>query len=304
MNEEENLDHYEATVHFTYKAHPDMLSLCQGDLLKVTDGMRDILRDVHPYFLNEQYKYFMVLTQSCDLVRRNGSTCKTPYITLAAVKSFDEFFESLLYKNEYAEEINGFLLMNSKQRESAYQLLERIYNNTESDYFFLYKEPDLQLPESMIAMLKVSIALKSDKHYEACLSAKLLELSDEFKAKLGWLVGNIYSRVGTADWESIMSKKQRKEMLNSELEDHCIIAPKEKITALKEKLILNADELQTEEAVIEFISNCHIDSQYDKAIKILGEIIASSGEVASEEGKEKLLNAIKSKLVFKALFPS
>lgn len=47
-------------------------SLCQGDILEKTDDLIAILKEVHPYFLNESYKYFMVLSQSCDLVRRNG----------------------------------------------------------------------------------------------------------------------------------------------------------------------------------------------------------------------------------------
>ena len=68
-------------IHFTYKAHADMTSLCQGDVLLKTDALSRILESVHPYFLNDEYKYFMVLSQSCDLVRRNGKNCKTPYIT-------------------------------------------------------------------------------------------------------------------------------------------------------------------------------------------------------------------------------
>lgn len=65
------------------------------------------------------------------------------------------------------------------------QLVERVYNNTEPDFFFLYKEDALNFPKSMVVYLKVSIALKSELHYDACLNAKRLELSDEFKAKLG-----------------------------------------------------------------------------------------------------------------------
>ena len=65
-------------VHFTYKRSPDAASLCQGDVLKKTDELMKILKDVHPYFQNDGYKYFMVLSQSCDLVRRNGQCCKTP----------------------------------------------------------------------------------------------------------------------------------------------------------------------------------------------------------------------------------
>ena len=302
--EEGSLYSIEGNIHFTYKPSPDMSSLCQGDVLCVTDEMRKILKEVHPYFLNEQYKYFMVLTQSCDLVRRNAGKCKTPYITLAAVRSFDDFFENRLLSDKCAEKVNGYLLVNSKQSQRAYQLLERLYNNTEPDYFFLYKEEALNFPKSMVASLKVSIALKSSLHYDQCLSAKILELSEEFKAKLGWLVGNIYSRVGTTDWESIMTPQQRTSMLNEELCAHCVIGSKDQLRELKKELQQNAEQLQSQEEAVEFISKCHIDSQYDKVIKELEKIIASSSKKIPQEEKEKLILTIKSRSALKALIPN
>lgn len=294
----------ESQVHFTYKSNPDMNSLCQGDILRITDDLREVLVTVHPYFQNEQYKYFMVLTQSCDLVRRDKRTCKTPYITLAAVRSFSEFFEKLLISKKYAERASGYLLMDSKQQSSAYQLLERIYNNTETDYFFLYKEDLLDFPESMIASLKVSIALKSELHYDVCLKAKHLELSDEFKAKLGWLVGNIYSRVGTTDWESILTSSERKSKLMEELKSHCVIGSKEQIRILKKELADNAEDLQTREAVTNFILSCPIETPYDKMIKILEEVIRTSSDDIPQREKETLIKTIKSKQSLKVLFPN
>ena len=240
-------------IHFTYKGSPDKLTLCQGDVLKPTDELREVLGNIHPYFLDEKYRYFLVLTQSCDLVRRDGLNCKTPYITLAAVTSFNDYYDNCLKKNKYAEEVEGFLLMDNKQRDRAYQLLERMYNNTESDCFFLYKDETLSFPESMVASLKVSIALKSERHYDVCLKAKVLELNDEFKAKVGWLVGNIYSRVGTTDWESVMTSKERKTMLSNELNAHCIIGTKGQIVALKEQLLKHAENVQSAEDATKFI---------------------------------------------------
>ena len=223
-------------IHFTYKEKPDMQSLCQGDILEITEEISMILKDVHPFFLNEQYKYFIVLSQSCDLVRRNGKDCKTPYITLAAVRNYSDFLERMLLKGRFAEKVNGLLIMDEKNKERAYQLVERVYNNTEPEYFFLYKEDALGFPESMVAYLKVSIALKSKEHYDKCLNAKRIELTDEFKAKLGWLVGNMYSRVGTADWEGIMSANAKRDMLNNDLYSMCIIGKKEQLRQLKEFL--------------------------------------------------------------------
>ena len=288
-------------IHFTYKADADMESLCQGDVLNITEELTEVLREIHPYFLNEQYKYFMVLSQSCDLVRRNGKNCKTPYITLAAIRSYDSFLEKTLIKEKFAENVGGFLLMDEKKKEKAYQLIERIYNNTESDYFFLYKEDALEFPESMITYLKVSIALKSQEHYDKCLAAKKLELSDEFKAKLGWLVGNMYSRVGTADWEGIMTAQERKEMLNNDLASKCIIGSKEQLKTFKAKLTEKSEMIHNHEEAATFVSDIYVQTKYEKAMSIIETIFQTSSKKIPEEEKEKLLNAIKSRTALKSL---
>lgn len=278
-----------------------MQSLCQGDVLEITPELSVVLKEVHPYFLNEQYKYFMVLSQSCDLVRRNGKNCKTPYITLAAVRSYSEFLEKILLKGKFAEKNKELLLMDDKHKERAYQLIERIYNNTEPEYFFLFKEEALEFQESMVAYLKVSIALKSDEHYDKCLSAKKIELTDEFKAKLGWLVGNMYSRVGTADWEGIMSPQARKDMLNNDLNSMCVIGNKEQLKQLKRNYLEQTELMPNHEDAIEFISNIQIKTKYDKVMDVIEEVIKTSSKKIPIEEKEKLLKAIRSRSTLKAL---
>lgn len=282
-------------IHFTYKEHPEMNMLCQGDVLEKTEELSAILKEVHPYFLNDGYKYFMVLSQSCDLVRRNGKMCKTPYITLAAVRDYSDFLERTLVSNKMAENYNGILLVDEKAKVRVTQLIERIYNNTESDYFFLYKEDALDFPKSMVVYLKVSIALKSKMHYEECLKAKKLELSDEFKAKLGWLVGNMYSRVGTTDWESKMSDKARKQMIDDEINSRCVIGSKEQIKELKKKLNENSEILDSHDAAIECLSSIIVKSKYEQVMEIIEDIFKNSYRNINSEDKEKLLNAIKSR---------
>lgn len=288
-------------VHFTYKTNPNMKSLCQGDLLEITDELSKVLKDVHPYFLNEQYKYFMVLSQSCDLVRRNGKDCKTPYITLAAVRSYSDFLERILIKGKYAEKVDGLLLMDEKNRDRAYQVVERLYNNTEQEYFFLYKEDVLGFPESMVAYLKVSIALKSSEHYDKCLNAKRIELTDEFKAKLGWLVGNMYSRVGTADWEGIMSAQARKDMLNNDLNSMCIIGNKEQLKQLKKEFLEQTESAHNHDEAITFISNIALKTKYDRVMDVIEDVIQTSSKKIPKEEKEKLLKAIRSRNALKSL---
>lgn len=291
----------DTNIHFTYKADADMKSLCQGDVLNITEELAEVLRNDHPYFLNGQYRYFMVLSQSCDLVRRDGKNCKTPYITLAAIRSYDSFVEKTLVKEKFAENVSGLLLMDEKKKEKAYQLIERIYNNTEPEYFFLYKEDALDFPESMITYLKVSIALKSQEHYDKCLAAKKMELSDEFKAKLGWLVGNMYSRVGTADWEGIMTAQERKEMLNNDLESKCIIGSKDQLKILKAELAKKSEMIHNHEEAASFVSDIYVQTKYEKAMSIIEEIFQTSSKKIPKEEKEILLNKIKSRTTLKTL---
>lgn len=282
-------------IHFTYTNNPDMASLCQGDILEKTSSLMEVLEEVHPYFLNPQYRYFIVLTQSCDLVRRTGKHCKSPYITLAAVRSLDDFLRYYFINNRFASEVNDLLLMDSKNKTRAYQFIERLFNNTEPDYFFLAKEEMLSFPESMVASLKVSIALKSDKHYDCCLDAKKIELAPEFQAKLGWLVGNIYSRVGTPDWESIMSEAERKQMLSTELESRFIIGEKEQIDKLKKALTAKATELHSRDDALEYIASIPVQSRYDQVIGILEEIINTSSSKIPKEEKARIIATIKSR---------
>lgn len=291
-----------SSVHFTYKPEPDRTTLCQGDVLCITPELKAVLSEIHPYFINEQYKYFIVLTQSCDLVRRGSSPCNSQYITLAAVRSFDDFFEKEMQAKHYAVKVADFLLMEDRNKARATQLIERLYNNTEQDYFFLYKENLLDFPKSMVAYLKVSFALRADEHYDQCLQAKKFELADEFKAKLGWLVGNIYSRVGTTDWDSIIDSSQKQSMIDGDISSRCIICPKKKYDKLKKEIknntIINATDART------FLESLEIKSNYDRAISIVSEILDKRQNKLPESEKRIIMDQIKSNSSFKQLFPS
>src|SRR6266480_4268170 len=75
-------------MHFTYEddAKTERGALRQGDLLRRTERINQLLQTVHPhYFSKPDYRFLEVLTQSCDLERRDGE-CSTRYITLAAVR--------------------------------------------------------------------------------------------------------------------------------------------------------------------------------------------------------------------------
>lgn len=289
-------------MHFTYNESPDKTTLCQGDVLLITDDLKVVLKETHPYFTKNDYKYFIVLTQTCDLVRRNKGLCNSPYITLAAVRSYNDFIKKVSPQFK-VKNVNNFLLLDKNSSTSFLQLIERLYNNNESEYFFLARETEVGLDESMVAFLKVSFALKSDLHYDKCLEAKKIELNDDFKAKLGWLVGQMYSRVGTKDWVSSIftNRPDFLEMLRNDLTSRFIIVEKDKLKVLENNIInekLNFNQLND---IRFYLDNIIIEPNYDIAMNIIEDIIKKKNNINTNEEKDVLIRKIRSNSQLRAI---
>lgn len=184
--------------HWTYKQPTG--DLAQGDVLQKTEALRGVLTEVHPHYLKDDYTHFLVLTQTCDLVRREKGACKTRYIALAAVRPLELALKRALEKHQKTPFERLANVCSAKARSRMSDFLTRLLNNNESDYFYLHEDAALGVSPSSCAFLQLSIAIRSADHYEKCLAARVASMTDIFAAKLGWLVGNLYSRVGTEDW--------------------------------------------------------------------------------------------------------
>lgn len=203
-------------MHFTYQDAPFHPDLMQGDVLGRTPKIEAILQQVHPhYYQKVDNKYFIVLTQDCDLVRRHGQPCDTRYISVAPVRplrvALNRYIDEL--SEEGFESETPVCTMNSQGRFRNF--LERLLNNNEPTYFYLRSEPGRGFPEDCCALLALSIPIKAHIHYDSCVEAKLLELAEGFRAKLGWLAGQMFSRVGTEDWPEDELRAQIKEIVES-----------------------------------------------------------------------------------------
>jgi hypothetical protein len=107
-----------------------------------------------------------------------------------------QFFDSVCEKV-----LPGVYLKGS--RGEAHQLLTRILNQNEQALGLFYLHPDVDtigISDYAVALLRVTIALRAKEHYELLQRARKGRLAGLFRNKLGWLVGNLYSRVGTPDW--------------------------------------------------------------------------------------------------------
>lgn len=191
-------------AHFTYSPEIDNKALKQGDILEKTDALSGLINEVHPHYANHDYTHFQILTQSCDLVRRGRSNkCASRYITLAAVRSLgtviNRIIESEVEKNKRLE-IKSKTWCSDKYKNRISDILASLFNNNDKNHFFLKSYPSCGLAEDSCTFLHLSIAIRAYEHYDLCLDAKRIELESNFQSKLGWLVGNLYSRVGTGDF--------------------------------------------------------------------------------------------------------
>jgi len=210
--------------HWTYESIGSREDhLAQGDILTVTQGLKELLREVDPQFCDPKHLAFIVTTQTCDLVRRKGEPCKAHYINLAAVRSLEFVLSDLLdrvCKPVLAVPSQQLYLNTSKKQ--AYQLLERIFNQNEQAFglFYLHPDPDnTGIHDFAVALLRLTVSVRATEHYEVLREARTGRLAKEFRNKLGWLVGNLYSRIGTQDWaDQENGEKQLRKMIDDLLD--------------------------------------------------------------------------------------
>ena len=198
--------------HWTYTEFEPDTDLCQGDIIRRTPELLSLLKKVHNHFCHEKYTAFMVLTQTCDLVRRGGDVCSARHITLCVVRELDHVLPNLL-TDICGTEIPG--VYKKEDKFLAEQLITRIVNQNEQarGLFYLHPDADAGIATPSVALLRISIAMRR-QHYGVFLKSRSGRVSPEFSAKLGWLTGNLFSRVATPDWDEKETDNSAKKLAN------------------------------------------------------------------------------------------
>jgi hypothetical protein len=288
---------------FLFKAPSaeEVRNLAQGDIIRKTDAVSGVLKQAHAYYAdNEEYFAFIVLTQSCDLVRRSKGAFKAPYITIAAMKRARvalREFEPGFFKTA---DNNPVSIVAKAQSRRVQQIIERLIHNTYDDYFFVPSSDLCQLPEPCIAYLRLSVALRKT-HYDILLESRVGQLNDVFRAKLGWLAGNIYSRVATPDIEDSLQdgEQVKQEIIRSHMPEDMVELAGFQSEEFKKKLRQIKGEI-TKDIVAQLLTEIpqEIDIVAERVIKRLmdKQIIENNDEL-----KERLFRALVNEPTLKQL---
>jgi hypothetical protein len=184
--------------HFTY-SQLEGGDLAQGDLLGRTPELTSLLETIHRHYAQEKYTHFLVLTQTCDLVRHEKYP-KAHVINLAVVRPVEYIIDKVIDRHRQDAFSKAAHVCQEEARELVTDFIEKLLNNNHTNYFYLHRDPDRDMQVNLCALLRQSFPILARQNYDICLKARELSLSEGFRAKLGWTVGNIYSRVGTQDW--------------------------------------------------------------------------------------------------------
>jgi hypothetical protein len=285
----------------TYDVIKDPSSdLCQGDIVRPTDGVRAILKDVHPHFTDERYTAFLVLTQTCDLVRRRGEPCKSRYINLAVVRPLRDVLSAFLDRACKKVVIGGTTARGvyiKETKEKAHQLLERVFNqNAQAEgIFYLHPDASARIAVPSVALLQVSVALRSQEHYGELVKARTGRLAEQFQSKVGWLLGNLFSRVATPDWD----EATRNEMVSAFLEaseyvadSHPRWASRDQVQAATSANVdisgKSADEITT--CLAKYRRPAPKEKAIDRAVSVVREVVAGVTEDQLATVKKRLAN--------------
>ena len=150
----------------------------------------------------------------------------------------------------------------------------------------------------MLRDVELVDSIKAPLHYQKCLDSKFLELDQAFQAKLGWLVGQMYSRVGTTDWspEELSSKTA------AVLKDAAIWVPDEKMKPLREALKAgDTDGMVTEQKVADVIKN--LPSKKEAIFSRIASIVEGVADADNAALVEKLMKRIRNDAVLSSLIP-
>ena len=175
------------------------------------------------------------------------------------------------------------------------QFVERLFNNNEKEYFFLSKDNGSGLIDDYCAFLKLNVPFRANEHYDVFLRSKVLQLSESFQHKLGYALGNTYSRVGTQDWvPSVCDQREFEKKISKVLEGYEDVSwydnnlyqyIKKKLKDLPEieRETINLEQI---EAIVKSFQKMR-DEKLDSIIQELGNVMTSLDVEESKVNKFK-----------------
>ena len=148
-------------------------------------------------------------TQSCDLVQYKRP--KVTHITFCVLEPVEKFVDKFSYidkdqftirPDDYIDSLSQKFYADIFSKERAIDILKETIKNflqNNHPWAFFISLPIKSKNSYYFANLTKILPLKME-HYESILNLAKYKLSEEFSGKLGWMLANLYGRVGTPEY--------------------------------------------------------------------------------------------------------
>ncbi len=293
-------------MHWTYEKPEEISELQQGDILEPSEALLNLFNEVHPYFTQPKYRGFLILTQTCDLLRRERAgqkSCSATHVCLSVIRSVQDIISQSL-SSRFGYLAPGIYASHSKK--AVENLVERLVNQNENalGLFYLHRDIDSGISVHSVALLRVAISVKAADHFNTLLKARVGRLSKEFQPKLGWMVGNLYSRVGVTDWKekSEIEKQNIEEDIIKEILSFTRSEPIWLDRSLYSKILKKTPDFNTlpESSQEEIIRSSLPPPPKEKAIEIIAQIVKTVVPKIKDEDIEKIKSRLANNDQFEA----
>ncbi len=267
--------------------------LQQGDVILNEGEPSRCVQTCYPQLIGSECSYFMILTSSCDLVLRpqENDLYEARFLTLVPVYPLDLVLEQHLDMEQSSIEKKA-KQSSKKLKGDLITFLRKLINNNLPEYFFLPQSTtkDINFPVNSCAVLRQAFSIRLDYKYFEFQSARVASLTDVFVAKLGFLIGELYSRVATEDVIPVYMpdfKNKLNAWVNglSNWEDSDMVS--RAITAARDQNVLNGLLKATREEVRSFIQQYSKEQMFDRAVKEIIKILEKQNLPICDEQKQK-----------------
>mgnify|MGYP003573616146 CR=1 FL=1 len=92
------------------------------------------------------------------------------------------------------------------------------YRDTKNGYFYLHPESTISLKDASVIDLRTILSLRSTLHYDQLLKSRVSSINEEYSNKLGWMLGNMFSRVPLYEWDELSMDVSENEVIEGLLQ--------------------------------------------------------------------------------------
>jgi hypothetical protein len=273
---------------------PEGDNLRQGDILQLDPALKEVL-SLAPHL--ETSSHVVVITQCCDLVKERSKTdfVKADFIALAPTISLSMIVSIQLAKRQSPVARKQHVCASSKKQELQ-KFLRDLLNNNNHSFLYLCPEANFEIFDDLCALLRQPLTLRATpENYVKCLRSRVVSLDGLWRAKLGWQVGNIYSRVGTPEWSDVHMLNQKIETI---LSQECRWVNAEALQHAEQRVEAHP-ELSEPEGFRKLIEEIKVPSKVDKVVDLITAALNSIN--CNDDEINKVISDLKADMRFQRL---